>query len=105
MRKELLHAVGAVLGRVVSIGDELLSHLRVLADACEKSALRHGHAVECPYCQEQIRTVEDHVMWCDVVDMLKAPLEDPNTSWPIIRYGIAISHEWAKALTRSVHGT
>jgi hypothetical protein len=104
MRKELLHAAGSVLGRVVSIGDELLGYLRLLAEFLEKTALREGHAVECPYCQEHIRTVEDHVMWCDVVEMLKAPLADSATAWPITRYGIAINKNWAEALTRTSRG-
>ena len=100
MRSELFRAAGSVLGRAASIGDTLVSYTRVLADSCMKAALRQGHAVECPYCQEHIRTAEDHMVWCDMVDSLRTPLADKDTHWPIMRYGIAINREWAEALTR-----
>jgi hypothetical protein len=100
VRNELYRAAGSILSRIASIGDTLTHYTKDLAEACVKASLRQGRAVECPYCQEHIRTAEDHVMWCDVVDTLRNPLSNPDTSWPVVRYGIGISHELAMALTR-----
>ena len=81
--------------------DELVGHVRVIADACTKAAVHEkSHAVECPYCREEIRTTEDHVLWCDIPAALAEPLANPDTKWPVMRYGVAINEEWAKALTR-----
>jgi|SRR5271166_1368230 len=100
MRAELYRAAGSVLSRVASIGDTLVNHVKVLADTCVRASHRQGHAVECPYCQEHVRTAEDHVMWCDMVATLQGPLADKDTPWPVMRYGVAINREWAEALTR-----
>ena len=36
MRSEIYRALGAILSRVVTVGDEILGHVRVIADACTK---------------------------------------------------------------------
>ena len=101
MKSEIYRAVGAILSRVASVGDELVGHVRVIADACTKAAVHEkSHAVECPYCREAVYTTEDHVLWCDIPAALAEPLANPDTKWPVMRYGVAINEEWAKALTR-----
>lgn len=100
MKSEILSAAGAILSRVASIGDGLVGHVQALAQACERASLRQGRGVDCPYCLERIYTVKDHAAFCDVAESLKAPLAAPDASWPVVRYGVSISHELAEALTR-----
>lgn len=92
---------GAVLRHAASACDIFAEGARALAGACDVVGDRRVGDVECPYCQEVIHSVDDHVVWCDFPAVLAAPLADAETAWPIVRCGRSIEREFAMALTRA----
>jgi len=100
VRHELLRALGAALDRAADIGDRVIDVIRKVSDTAIKAAGPSKNAVQCPYCQEHVRVVTDHVLWCDLPATLEVALADSATKWPIVRCGFDFEREQAEALTR-----